>query len=42
MTILDQALDADDCWTHGIIASLTTEPDSGLNVEDDDLAGCCG
>jgi len=37
-----EAAGADDCWTHGIIASLNTEPRSDLDLEDDDLAGCCG
>ncbi len=37
-----EAAGADDCWTHGIIASLNTAPDSGLDLEDDELAGCCG
>jgi len=27
---------ADDCWTHGIIGSMTTD------VVDDTQAGCCG
>ena len=37
-----EAAGVDDCWTHGIIASLTTEPDSGSDLADDDQAGCCG
>ena len=37
-----EAAGADDCWTHGIIASLNTEPNSGSDLEDDDQAGCCG
>lgn len=35
-----EAAGADDCWTHGIISSLSTEVES--DSEDDDLAGCCG
>jgi len=37
-----EAAGADDCWTHGIIATLNTDTDSGLDLEDDDLSGCCG
>jgi AhpD family alkylhydroperoxidase len=34
-----EAAGADDCWTHGIIASMTTENDSDVN--DDTAGGCC-
>jgi len=37
-----EAAGADDCWTHGIIASLNTEPRSGFSNEDNDSVGCCG
>ena len=35
-----EAAGADDCWTHGIISTLTTPGESA--IDEDDLAGCCG
>ncbi len=35
-----EAAGADDCWTHGIIASMTTG--SEPNASDNTPSGCCG
>jgi alkylhydroperoxidase/carboxymuconolactone decarboxylase family protein YurZ len=35
-----EAAGADDCWTHGIISSLSI--DSATDVEDEEATGCCG
>ena len=35
-----EAAGAADCWTHGIISTLTNAV--GSDLDEDDLAGCCG